>query len=260
MKIWLELTAKDCNIADKVRVLLLVALEVSMTVLDTGVSDFEEPDTCELDSNMTEVVWPMDNVELSTKDEDTSTLVPEEDPTLVVDDVPEVRTVLTLVDDSTMLLVITEKPRLEDDPDVVDTKGPEVSPDCEILEAKLELKIPDGVLDVARVDPLEDVIDDAVPVLCMDVATGAEVGAILEVRGKVEKAMEVLDTVDGLVVELAMDVADDDVVDIAVDRLGVEVAFRLAKRLDAEADDELGAPGDTPTLSALMISAAYWQG
>ena len=36
----------------------------------------------------------------------------------------------------------------------------------------------------------------------------------------------------------------------------MEVVVRLARRLEAEADDELGAVGETPMLSALMISAA----
>lgn len=35
-----------------------------------------------------------------------------------------------------------------------------------------------------------------------------------------------------------------------------DVVVRLARRLEAEADEELGAAADTPTLSALMMSAA----
>lgn len=37
----------------------------------------------------------------------------------------------------------------------------------------------------------------------------------------------------------------------------LEVVVKFARRLEAEADDELGAAVDTPTLSALMISAAF---
>lgn len=48
-----------------------------------------------------------------------------------------------------------------------------------------------------------------------------------------------------------------DVVEFASDEDTLDPVVRLARRLDAEADDELGAAVDTPTLSALIMSAAY---
>lgn len=51
--------------------------------------------------------------------------------------------------------------------------------------------------------------------------------------------------------------AADDVVKLASDEDMLDPVVRLARRLDAEADDELGAAVDTPTLSALIMSAAY---
>lgn len=63
--------------------------------------------------------------------------------------------------------------------------------------------------------------------------------------------------------ELADTVIEPDVVVELVDKLKVvelakpEVVVRLASRLEAEADDELGAVVDIPTLSALMMSAAF---
>lgn len=49
---------------------------------------------------------------------------------------------------------------------------------------------------------------------------------------------------------------NDDVVALASDEDTVKPVVRLARRLDAEADDGLGDSVDTPTLSALMMSAA----
>ncbi len=78
---------------------------------------------------------------------------------------------------------------------------------------------------------------------------------------KEETAADVEDIKDEVNVDVRfaerLEDAADDVVEFASDEVRVEPVVRLARRLDADADDELGAAVDTPTLSALIISAAY---
>lgn len=225
--------------------LLLVALGVSATVPDTVTADTEKLDASD-----------MDKTEVPDKDEENIMLVPEGNPKLLADNVPEIGIALTPVDVPAVLLIVVETPRL-DDADFDDPWGPVVEPACKETEVVPEIKDAKGVFDVAGTDPLEDAVICVVSLVCMGVAMDLEVETEVEVRGNVEKAKELLVVVAGLVVELADGMADVDAVDAAVDRTVAEVVVKLARRLDAEAEDELGADVDTPTLSALIISAAF---
>lgn len=236
--------------------LLLVALEVSTKVLGTVAPDVGELELCELDPSIVEVVWPADKTELPGRDEDDSRLDPKSVFVLLPNDVPEVRAAASIDDDSAELLVVEETSRLLDVPDLVDAWGLVNDPVCEMLETEFAFGITEAMLDTAEIVMIEDAVDDAVSLDCKDAVMVAEVEAELDVGGKVDEATEVLDIVGRLVVEFAREMADVDPLDTAVDRLGSDDVVRLARRLDADADDELGAAVDRPTLSALIMSAA----
>ncbi|KAI4098519.1 MAG: hypothetical protein LQ339_006397 [Xanthoria mediterranea] len=135
--------------------------------------------------------------------------------------------VTKLVEDRAELELVVSDPMTLDDPfvELVDCERPEVAlantPDVLMLEldaAELEMAKEEIAADV------EDVKDEV--------------------------------NVDVKFTERLEDAADD-VVEFASDEDRLEPVVRLARRLDAEADDELGAAVDTPILSALIISAAY---
>lgn len=126
-------------------------------------------------------------------------------------------------------------------------------PLLELLPLEAEGTLPEEKLEMPEVDVLDK--DAEAEVVTFNGENEVVVVVILKGTLELKANKDVADTVNvpDVVVELA-------------DRLKVvelvrpEVVIRLARRLEAEADDELGAAVDTPTLSALMISAAFWYG
>ncbi|KAL9600371.1 MAG: hypothetical protein Q9219_003221 [cf. Caloplaca sp. 3 TL-2023] len=124
-----------------------------------------------------------------------------------------------------------------------------VCADCDMLDSTFEL-------DEVKLDALEKATEDAVS--SSDTLDGIDAEAVLEPEDETiaDGAAEVVDAVTELDVKFAIDDAGVDSVIVDIDELSAGVVVKLARRLDSEADDELGAEVDTPTLSALMISAA----
>lgn len=118
------------------------------------------------------------------------------------------------------------------------------------VDTKLELvslvASREGVTDTAVLS--EEKTDEA------KAEVGSEETLELEANAVLEETIEELEVVVRSTDELA--VVDDVVVVLDAEVVTAEDVVRLARRLEAEADDELVAAVETPTLSALMISAA----
>lgn len=167
-----------------------------------------------------------------------------------LDIVPETDEAKVCVDDSAVLLLAT-CPRLPDEiwrpPDTGELLG---KPLLKLLLPEAAGTPLEETLKPPEVDVLENEADtEAVPF-------GRENEAVVFVS--LEETLE-----------LEADEERADIVNVPgvvelVDRLKLvelvrpEVVVKFARRLDAEADDELGATVGTPTLSALMMSAAFW--
>lgn len=132
------------------------------------------------------------------------------------------------------------------------------------LEAAAAETVTEEVILVASSD---DVTDKSVLFEGKTDDVEAEVG--LEETLELDAKVVLEDTVDELEVPVRsmdeLNVVADAVIELGTEVVATEDVVRLARRLEAEADDELGAAVETPTLSALMISAAckwdqYWLG
>ena len=115
-----------------------------------------------------------------------------------------------------------------------------------MLETKTELE----VLEVAVIAVGTNVIEDIVPKVKRDSAVDVDVGLKLDIDEDTD------DIEERTAVELVMgNIAEDMELQLtgkSLDRLNAEVVVKLV----VDADDGLGIAVDTPTLSALMISAA----
>ncbi|KAL8878145.1 MAG: hypothetical protein Q9198_003988 [Flavoplaca austrocitrina] len=132
--------------------------------------------------------------------------------------------------------------------------------DVSLIELAVELGVIGPEVEFANtIDELASVLDTAV----IEASTDVEFDVLFPEFETVELELVVEDTSadvddadeEDVNAERLEDVVDDDVgLDSADDVL--DPVLRPARRLDAEADDELGAAVDTPKLSALIMSAA----
>ncbi|KAL8868113.1 MAG: hypothetical protein Q9198_008291 [Flavoplaca austrocitrina] len=138
--------------------------------------------------------------------------------------------------------------------------------DVSLIELAVELGVIEPEVEFANtIDELASVLDTAVIKASTDVEFDVLVPEFetVELKLVVEETSADVDDVDEedvkvRSVERLEEVADDDVGLDGAD-IVLEPVLKLARRLDAEADDELGAAVDTPKLSSLIMSAAYVQ-
>ncbi|KAL8870413.1 MAG: hypothetical protein Q9174_003538 [Haloplaca sp. 1 TL-2023] len=170
--------------------------------------------------------------------------------------------------DDTEELELDVRVELVVDADVDDGIDSEVEAveEAELLLGKSEEvpeEVSDAIEDVVLLEEPE--LDDTPIEVLLEVATEELVSLeditldedastdVVELAKK-EAAPDAVSRLDKALAEVAVEAVleDDEELDTT------ELVVKLARRLEAEADDELGAAGETPILSALMISAAYF--